>query len=726
MISQKRIIEIIFFLFSGMLIFLLYYKTLNGPFILDDWWNIVENEKIRLTELSIPSILDVVLDSGGSANRPIAMLSFALNYLVHQYKLPGYHIFNICVHLINGILLYYFIRLTLSFAVVDPRIREKSIWIAMASSIVWLIHPIQTQSVSYIVQRMNSLATMFFLLSMISYIRARKSEKFMPLWWTAVFLTAVLALLSKQNAATLPIFIILYEWYFYQKTQIGWIKRNKLVIAVAATSFVILAILFLRGNPLDTILSGYQMRDFTLTQRILTELRVVCIYITKLLFPHPTKLSLEHDILLSNSLFDPLTTISSAGILAVILFLAFYLYRKEPVVSFSIFWFLGNLVIESTVIPLELIFEHRTYLPSMMFPLIFIILATKTIKPFKVKATLLALTIIVLSFWTFERNNVWHDTSTLWSDTVNKAPLSSRAQINYAKVLYLNGDNEQAMLHVSEALRLKPDKISAVSLYKLIKKGIIFKKTDGGYHTDASLTKDALIKKYSSYLDNIEMVPIPAGCFQMGDILGKGNAEEQPVHEVCVNNFQIGKYEVTQGLWQAVMGYKLAPYASSSADLPVESVSWLDVQVFLEELKVVTQKNYRLPTEAEWEYACRGGGAEIEFCGSTNADSVAWYDENSGGAPNPVGLKKGNGLDIYDMSGNVWEWCNDRYEKGYYRISPRDNPQGPATGNQHIIRGGSWDSGALGVRSSARFRVNEGKAGTNLGFRLVLSVEQQN
>lgn len=186
---------------------------------------------------------------------------------------------------------------------------------------------------------------------------------------------------------------------------------------------------------------------------------------------------------------------------------------------------------------------------------------------------------------------------------------------------------------------------------------------------------------------NFAMVKVEGGTFKMGN--KDGGVQEKPVHEVTLSSFYLGKYEVTQAKWRAVMGDNPSNY-SDCDKCPVESVSWNDVQAFIKKLNAKTGQNYRLPTEAEWEYAARGGNKKegFTFAGSNDIDQVAWYSGNSGNKPHPVGGKKPNGLELYDMSGNVYEWCQDWF--GEYPSTAQTNPSGAKTGSARVFRGGSW------------------------------------
>jgi sulfatase modifying factor 1 len=218
----------------------------------------------------------------------------------------------------------------------------------------------------------------------------------------------------------------------------------------------------------------------------------------------------------------------------------------------------------------------------------------------------------------------------------------------------------------------------------------------------------------------MEMIFVKGGCYQMGDTVGGGHSDEKPVHEVCVSDFYMGKYEVTQRQWQNIMGGNPSHFSSCGDNCPVEKVSWDDVQNFIGKLNSRTGKRYRLPTEAEWEYAARSGGKSEKYSGGNDVDAVAWYGSNSGSRTHPVGQKQPNGLGLHDMSGNVWEWCQDWYGSSYYNQSPRDNPVGPSSGSARVVRGGSWYSVAASTRAALRRRSYPVIRYDFLGFRLAL------
>ncbi len=228
----------------------------------------------------------------------------------------------------------------------------------------------------------------------------------------------------------------------------------------------------------------------------------------------------------------------------------------------------------------------------------------------------------------------------------------------------------------------------------------------------------------------MEFVFIKGGCFAMGDTSGDGKFDVSPfsfakvdpksIHEVCIDDFYLGVYEVTQGQWEKVIGDNPSAFKGGE-NYPVEEVSWVEVQQFLDQMNKETGGKYRLPTEAEWEYAARSGGKKEIFSGTNRVeelDQFAWY---KGRGTSPVGQKKPNGLGLYDMSGNVWEWCFDWFDPRYYRNSPRDNPKGPSTGHVRVRRGGSWAEPYFHLRAAHRAGHNPSGRWNDIGFRVSFS-----
>jgi Flp pilus assembly protein TadD len=453
--------EVLKLSFLAILVFLIYSNTLEGPFIFDDMNNIVENPHIRLTRLTLKDITRAGLESP-SSRRPVANISFALNYYFSGYNVLGYRLVNILIHFMTGVLLYLFAKTTLEVSSLSTRYKFQG-WVPFFTALIWLVHPIQSQSVTYIVQRMNSMAGMFYILSLLLYATARRGRDTRKKWvlFAGCILSGILSLGSKQIAATLPFVIFLYEWYFFQNLSWGWLRRQLLPLAAILMFFAAAAYNYLGGHPLEKILLAYEARDFTLTERVLTEFRVVIYYISLLLFPHPSRLNLDYDFPMSHSLIDPLTTVLCLSIITGLIALAFGLAKKERLLSFAILWFFGNLVIESSVIGLEIIFEHRTYLPSMLVSMAAVTLSYRYLKPKWLNLVVLCVVAILFSFWTYERNGIWRDDVTLWKDCVKKSPNKARPHNNLANALFRRGKVDEAVSQYTEALRIKPNFVNA-------------------------------------------------------------------------------------------------------------------------------------------------------------------------------------------------------------------------------------------------------------------------
>lgn len=234
------------------------------------------------------------------------------------------------------------------------------------------------------------------------------------------------------------------------------------------------------------------------------------------------------------------------------------------------------------------------------------------------------------------------------------------------------------------------------------------------------------------------LTPVPGGRFTRGSDHGQAPEYDYgpyvdricdyhlPIHDVQLSNFQISKYPITQAQWQAVMGHHPSHF-TGCARCPVEQVSWNDCQLFLEKLNAMTGRRFNLPTEAQWEYAARGGQAGAthyaSYAGGEELDAVAWHEGNAGRKTHPVGTKVPNALGLYDMSGNVWEWCRDTFNMWYYREFQDKmavDPQGPPTDVWKVIRGGAWCGEPIDYRVDYKFYAHEDGRKWDLGFRVVM------
>jgi hypothetical protein len=312
-IFYSQIREALLLSFCAVLVFLIYSNTLGTPFIFDDVHNIQDNTHIRLTRLTSGGIAEAGFQSG-SKRRPIPYITFALNYYLHQYDVVGYHVVNILVHIITGILLYFLVKSTLQL----PTLRSKY------ETFKWL---------PFLCALMNSMAAMFYVLSLFLYAKFRIAEGKGKRWtlFSACIISGLFALGSKENAATLPFFVVLYEWYFFQDLSKDWLRKNLKYFLGMAVLIGLIAFIYLGANPWDRLASirDFVTKEFTFAERVLTQFRVVIHYMSLVIFPHPSRLNLDYDFPLSHSLVDPVTTLFSIAAIAGLIALAIYLAKKD-------------------------------------------------------------------------------------------------------------------------------------------------------------------------------------------------------------------------------------------------------------------------------------------------------------------------------------------------------------------------------------------------------------
>ena len=257
--------------------------------------------------------------------------------------------------------------------------------------------------------------------------------------------------------------------------------------------------------------------------------------------------------------------------------------------------------------------------------------------------------------------------------------------------------------------------VLGVGGFLALKSGLFEKSDNKAVSEQKTKTLDPVIQ---NLINN--MVAVDGGTFTMGATPEQGVADndERPTHQVTLSSFSIGRYEVTQEEWRAVMGTNPASFNGDKC--PVEFVSWNDCQAFIAKLNAMTDMQFRMPTEAEWEFAARGGNNSqgYQFAGGNNLNSIGWYSGNSGSRTKEVGMKSPNELGLYDMTGNLWEWCSDWY--GSYNGSAQTNPIGPENGTSRVLRGGGWNGGAKNCRISNRDGRLPDYSSDRLGLRLAL------
>jgi len=436
--SERLILIFLFFIF----IFLIYSNTLNSPWHLDDHLNIVLNERLHLRELNKESIIRTFfanpVPGGNKLYRPVSCLSLALNWYHGGDKVTGYHLINIFIHFLTACILFLTILNLLKTPNINKISGKDAYLIAALGALIWAINPLQTQAVTYIVQRMASLAAMFYISGIYFYVRGRFLSGSVRIYYLlGCVLSFMLAIGSKENAIMFPMALLLVEIIFFRNLdKPGNWRRLIIPLTGFGLSIILVSVVFfLNGKPLS-FLNGYADRPFSLTQRLLTEPRIVLFYLSQFFYPAIHRLSIIHEVHLSVSLLKPWTTIPSIVTVFAIVGAGIFYIKKKPVFSFAILFFFLNHIVESSILPLEIIFEHRNYLPSLFlfFPLALGLQGLLNTFGDKKKTgvyllIIAAITIllILLGNGTYRRNAVWQSNKALVEDVMNKAPNSPRA-----------------------------------------------------------------------------------------------------------------------------------------------------------------------------------------------------------------------------------------------------------------------------------------------------------
>ncbi|MCH2173089.1 tetratricopeptide repeat protein [Myxococcota bacterium] len=446
----------------GAACFGLYESILEAPFTFDDYFTIVHQPAVRWYQIDLETLYNTVVVPYNQ--RPVANITFGLNYWFGQYEVFGYHAVNVAVHFANSLLVYAFVTATLqrwrslpnqSGPAFDPTSMRTT---ALFAALLFAAHPLQVQSVTYVIQRMNSLSTFFYLSALLLYIRGREkppgSARHIP--YAGAVVSGLLALGCKQNAITLPVAVWLYEAFFFRDLDRAWMKRSAVRLAVP---------LVLVGGAIYYVLVygpdlGYARRDFTLGERLLTQPRVVVQYLLLILLPDPSRMTIAQHVIPSTSLFTPPTTAGSMFVLLLLLAWAIPLARRWRIFSFSILWFFLHLVVESSILPLEMMFDHRTYLPlaGVVLAPAFAFATGRELFP-RSAVVGAVLVVLVLIAGTLTRNATWQNNITLWADAVEKNPQYARAHSNLG--MSHNGESRpfQAMVHFRDALEKDPNDV---------------------------------------------------------------------------------------------------------------------------------------------------------------------------------------------------------------------------------------------------------------------------
>ncbi len=446
-------------LFIILFIVVAYSNTLTVPFHLDDIPVIVENPRIK----SLSNISSLYKDiEGHGGTEPFALTTFAINYYLGGLNTFGYHVFNIIIHTINGILLYFFILMTAKLL----NYTEKNIRpIAFFSSLVFVTHPIQTECVTNIIGRTTPLITVFYLTGILLFVKAVSSDKGRPFYIMALFLSSLLGMASRENFVTFPFMLLLYDFFFVSKYRLKSVIGHYKIHLPVILTLVYFAYLVFYGDY-EIIRIGLEIASPI--EYLMTQTNVHWTYLRLLVLP--VNQNLDYDYPIARTLFEFPTIFSFIGYMGIWAAGLYYLKRR-PVISFGILWFLITLSPVSSIIPFNnMIFEHRMYLPSIGIfvaagACVYIVIEKLNHRwegrTGKAAVAICSVIIVVLTGVTYARNTIWKEEVTLWEDVVRKSPKKERAQNNLGNAYRDKGMLNRAEEHLKTALQINPDYVVA-------------------------------------------------------------------------------------------------------------------------------------------------------------------------------------------------------------------------------------------------------------------------
>lgn len=449
------------FIFLLMALFAAYSNSFQGDWHFDDYANIVDNPYIRLNSFSWHEIkLCIYGVEHTRPSRPLSFLSFALNYKLGGTEVFGYHALNFTLHWLAAVFLFLFIYNTLKLPLLRDKYSSAAYPVALLSALFWALNPLWVTSVTYIVQRMASMAGLFYIISMYFYLKARTSQKsshVIALYILCAF-SGLASVLTKENSAMLPVSILLFDLFLIQGVTSENIRKFFRILIIPTLLIITAALIYV---DFSSIFDSYNLRDFTMRERLLTEPRVILFYLSLLFCPAGSRLTLLYDMEISRSLLQPWTTLPSIGLIFFIIVFSIYIARRLPLISFCVIFYFLNHFIEGSFFPLELIYEHRNYLPSMLLfvPVAgFMIAAINYFSGKKaVQITIILIIAAVLlseGYTTFNRNKTVSDDLLLWSDNIAKSPNLSRPHTNLGRIYYIKNEKEKALSEYEKAIAL--------------------------------------------------------------------------------------------------------------------------------------------------------------------------------------------------------------------------------------------------------------------------------
>jgi Tfp pilus assembly protein PilF len=509
----------------AVLIAIVYSNSFQAGWHFDDRDHILFNQAVHPTNFSVDAIVRAIYaaprhddSSPPKIYRPLASLSFALNWYFGGPDVFGYHLVNVGIHCLAAVFLF----LSISYLYKTPRMElyqdGQENFVPLLAAVLWALSPIQTQAVTYIVQRMATMAAMFCILTLFLYLKGRLSHgKTARLsFFIGAGAAFCCAMASKENATVFPISLVLAEFVFFRPISLK--SKNKKVLVLCGIAILALIasgiLLFSNGAPLS-IFNGYGMRPYTLIERIMTQPRVLLFYLSQLFYPVATRLSFQHDIFHSTALLSPWTTLPSIMLVLSLITFACFRIRRLPLLSFAILFFFLNHMVESTILPLELVFEHRNYLPSMFLFLpvasgiwrFFAYYRSQRSGLYYILVGFIILLITCFGWSTHVRNMAWSTELSLWQDALKKAPGSIRPYSGLAHAYENLGDRRSALDLYEQALDKyseRPNDYRTVILNNIGK--IYF--AEGNYDQAIKIWSDAIlrVKDYNGLRSNLALV----------------------------------------------------------------------------------------------------------------------------------------------------------------------------------------------------------------------------
>ena len=584
-------------LLLAIVLLIAYAGTFHASWHYDDYANIVNNPNIRMTHLSWSSLKEAL--SAGLYHqligRPLAYLSFALNYRLGELDPFGYHVVNWLIHWLAALFVFLFVRKLVSSPVLQGCYEKQADTIALIASLLWAVHPIQVTAVTYVVQRMTAMAGLFYIMAMYFYLKARRANGYVrpSLHFGLCALCAICAMLSKENAILLLYALWLLDLMLIQGVNRTSLRRN--FVLAGGLTLIVFAVAFLYTNPIN-MFKPYPQRPFTWVERLLTEPRVLFRYLGLLIMPMISHMAIVHDITISHALTQPWsTTWAMAGLLAIVSGLGL-VARKYPLFAFCGLFFFLNHAVEASFLNLELMYEHRNYIPSMLLFVPVGIAVVKSLAWFShrrlFQSMIIGCLLVVAASQiqtTIRYNRPFRSEVATWSHVILTYPALSLGYMNLGKVYWDAGLFERARQQFETAL--KKDRYN-----NLYQKGMVY------YDLGMCAARNGKDRVKALSLFKKAMVIYP---------------DTQVMRQIALNHLKLGQWQSAIDGADAIL--ESAPGDFESVMIKVQALRKLDRQVsalqILEHLQPRTKKDQSLVTLALVEiYTEMGQAAEADRC----------------------------------------------------------------------------------------------------------------